>query len=162
VVDFQLLTSGRSPSTQRISLQELKAQNPELDDEEGEKCEEEDGNGRCGDSERSDGEGVNGAGDEKDGDGVEEEWEFEHPECEDSEGEEGEEEEEEEDEDSEGSEGSSNGKDDDGSSQSDEYDTADYYNVNVDTEALTQVSSLHSFIERQPRHVNFILFFFYS
>jgi len=158
VVDFQLLTSGRSPSTQRISLQELKAQNPEMDDEEGENCEE-DSNGSCGDSERSDGEGVNGAGDEKDGDGVEEEWEFEHPECEDSEGEEGEEEEEEEDEDSEGSEGSSNGKDDDGSSQSDEYDTADYYNVNVDTEALTLVSSLHSFIKRQPRHVNFTLFF---
>ena len=85
VVDFQLLTSGRSPSTQRISLQELKAQNPEMDDEEekeGENSEaEEDGGDECG------GESECSGGDEKEGEGVEEEWEYEHPECGESEGE---------------------------------------------------------------------------
>ena len=137
VVDFQLLTSGRSPSTQRISLQELKAQNPEMDDEEekeGENSEaEEDGDESGGESECSGGDG-------KEGEGVEEEWEFEHPECDESEGEDEGEGEEEDGESSEGSEGSSNGEDD--ASQSDEYDTADYYNVNVDTEALTQVCTV--------------------
>lgn len=139
VVDFQLLTSGCSPSAQRISLQELMgkeggegaedSEGSEQGSDERDSEEEEGSEGECGAEEgeegsededhcfegeeaHSEGEGVSDAGSEE-GEGG----------CD-------------------GSENSEEENDEEGESEEgDGIDAADYYNVNVCTDSLAKVSS---------------------
>lgn len=122
LLDFQLLTAGCSPSDQQISLQNL------VDGQQGQHCEGgeegEENESHGGDSDEHESgsdEGGEGYGGEDGSDGEEGSEEGSQ----------------------EGSDhGTSSAGGDGGDDGEDQEDTADYYNVNVSTEVLAQVSSL--------------------
>lgn len=145
LVDFQLLTAGCSPSGQQISLKDL-MDSQQQDNNEDTNEEDNSSSGIHSDGSVSEEEGEMEDGDDE-GSGAES---SNQPACEMSDGE-----------GSNGSDGGSGGSgcDDDvdsdnmqdgGDEGADEEDTADYYSVNVDTDALAMVSNMCLCVLVQP------------